>query len=687
MIPKPVITLTNSTNRISGILLILCILLLSQKSIGQCIEPLSDCAVATILCETDECYETTNIPVSCCQGFCGINTIINNPQYLLIIPTCEDLTITIEVGSCSGQGLQAAIINSCDFTGPNEVLDCNPGTGQGGTMTLSATVTPGIPYWLLIDGSNGAVCEYYITTTTCNTPPELIGEVDSLVIADTSLCVGDTLESVLYHTVENYSSFFFVGSWDGDTILTNSAIHEFVIPDNIDPGIYSVCRGIINLCEGEAVFACGTIEIGGYVQGTTFDTTVCLLPGATVFVFNGVEYTQSGEYEIITPSIDNESCDTINYLILTLQIDRFAFNEFQVNNIHFTDEASDYDSWFELKNTSNFSQDLSGYYISDDSNDLTKWSVPSGTIVPQNGFITFWADGEESEGAYHTNFSLSQDGGTLFLSSPCEGMYDHADYIAYKPGVTHARFPDVAGDFIQRIPSFGSTNFFNNQSQGVLNEILAINQNDTIDEAGDRDPWLEIFNVHADTNTLYGSYISDDDNNPAKFLITDPQPFEPGEYRIFWIDNEPEEGDNHLNFLITGNFPYLRLYNSLLQPIDQMTFGVQTPDTALARVPNGHGGWVNQRTTFKYSNDLISGTNTIRYPDIIIAPNPATDQLFISNLPDHEVTFTISDLHGRILNAGTIVPNTPISINALSSGLYFIHISGEGLESRKFVKQ
>lgn len=86
-------------------------------------------------------------------------------------------------------------------------------------------------------------------------------------------------------------------------------------------------------------------------------------------------------------------------------------NEYSASNL--TGYVDNYDSqedWIELYNTSNSSVNLSGYYLSDSTDDPTKWTIPDGTIIPANGYLVFWCSGrdESSGNNYHTNFKLKQ---------------------------------------------------------------------------------------------------------------------------------------------------------------------------------------------------------------------------------------------------------------------------------------
>ncbi|HEY3386703.1 MAG TPA: hypothetical protein VGK46_09345, partial [Saprospiraceae bacterium] len=117
-------------------------------------EPSTDCSGAPLVCLTNACYETLSNPVSCCNGWCGQNTAIHNPEYFQFVPTCPDVEIHIHVDDCtSGNGLQSALLGECPWDN-GDVLACDPGSAPGQTMVLAASgLVVGQIYWLVIDGS------------------------------------------------------------------------------------------------------------------------------------------------------------------------------------------------------------------------------------------------------------------------------------------------------------------------------------------------------------------------------------------------------------------------------------------------------------------------------------------------------------------------------------------------------
>lgn len=74
------------------------------------------------------------------------------------------------------------------------------------------------------------------------------------------------------------------------------------------------------------------------------------------------------------------------------------------------DEAGAYEDWFEVYNPGTAAVDMSGMYITDNTNNPTKWKVPTGVTIPAGGRLVFMADSEAAQGSRHTSWSLSADG-------------------------------------------------------------------------------------------------------------------------------------------------------------------------------------------------------------------------------------------------------------------------------------
>jgi gliding motility-associated-like protein len=85
-------------------------------------------------------------------------------------------------------------------------------------------------------------------------------------------------------------------------------------------------------------------------------------------------------------------------------------NEYSCSNVTGpTDAYGENEDWVEFYNAGAAAVDLTGYYLSDKSSNLTKWPIPSGSINA-GGYKMMYASGRNTvNGAqYHPNFSLVQ---------------------------------------------------------------------------------------------------------------------------------------------------------------------------------------------------------------------------------------------------------------------------------------
>ena len=105
------------------------------------------------------------------------------------------------------------------------------------------------------------------------------------------------------------------------------------------------------------------------------------------------------------------------------------------NNTIYPDnhDFDDYSDWIELENTTGAPIDLSNYFLSDDPTLPLRWHIPSGTVIPANGFLVIRADGFNAAPGethrrdsapwdnfqttrHHTNFKLGSIGESVVLT-------------------------------------------------------------------------------------------------------------------------------------------------------------------------------------------------------------------------------------------------------------------------------
>lgn len=137
-----------------------------------------------------------------------------------------------------------------------------------------------------------------------------------------------------------------------------------------------------------------------------------------------------------------------------------VINEILPKNTKYgTDEDGEYDDWIELFNLANEDIDISGFYLTDSKKLPTKWKFPSGTVIPKNGYLIVWADGDSTHvSGKHTNYKLSADGETVVLLSPTLEVINMVEFPATVLEQSYARIPNGTGKFKWSVPTFYKSN-------------------------------------------------------------------------------------------------------------------------------------------------------------------------------------------------------------------------------------
>jgi hypothetical protein len=131
-----------------------------------------------------------------------------------------------------------------------------------------------------------------------------------------------------------------------------------------------------------------------------------------------------------------------------------------------------------------------------------------------------------------------------------------------------------------------------------LNEILVINKENFVDDYGQRSGWIELFNNSPGTVNIAGCYLTDDKNNPKKYMIPKGDvktQIKPRQHVLFWADDKASRGTFHVNFELDPNREnYIGFYNTDGQTlIDEITVPAgQTADVSYGLDLDGTGKWM-----------------------------------------------------------------------------------------------
>lgn len=128
------------------------------------------------------------------------------------------------------------------------------------------------------------------------------------------------------------------------------------------------------------------------------------------------------------------------------------------------DPQGDSDDWIELTNVSDEQVDLSGMFLSDDTEDLHKWSLPAGTVLAPSASLVVWADDDEGDNpGLHANFKLSQSGEVVTLTDAASNggaLLDLVSFGRQLDDVSYGRLPEDPSRFgFLDQPTPGGDNF------------------------------------------------------------------------------------------------------------------------------------------------------------------------------------------------------------------------------------
>lgn len=172
-------------------------------------------------------------------------------------------------------------------------------------------------------------------------------------------------------------------------------------------------------------------------------------------------------------AVANNTAKSVSYLPVGAEHDVFVYivaplaggggpvviNEIMADNATTAaDENGTYEDWIELYNNSSSSIDLSGYFMTDNPANLTKWEFPQGSVIAGNGYLVIWADEDSSDGANHCNFKLSASGEVIMLLNPNQILIDEVTFGEQQEDMGYARVPNGTGSFVIQAPTFGTNN-------------------------------------------------------------------------------------------------------------------------------------------------------------------------------------------------------------------------------------
>jgi hypothetical protein len=168
-------------------------------------------------------------------------------------------------------------------------------------------------------------------------------------------------------------------------------------------------------------------------------------------------------------------------IVFLLLSGSFLNAQVQINEI-FASNASinidtdyyNFSNWIEIYNPQFVDIDISGYYLSNDTDNLLKWQIPYNTIISANNFTYFWCD--EKNNMNHTDFKIDADFGKIIISNESGVVVNSVSYSTQISDISFGRKPDGSNIWLYfQNPTLASSNIHEGFNDFSLEPVFDLN--------------------------------------------------------------------------------------------------------------------------------------------------------------------------------------------------------------------
>ncbi len=404
---------------------------------------------------------------------------------------------------------------------------------------------------------------------------------------------------------------------------------------------------------GKAPFAVVNVEVNGipypatWTDQNTFSTVVPLTGSTNILTIAGVDATGAtlaGTAKTITVKYSGAVQRVQDYVMI---------NEIQYNPV------ATQGSFLELFNRSTSTAfDLSGCRL-----DGVGYTFPEGSLIQPGGYLILAKNAAAFGLAYGTTIfvhgefpgSLDADGESLKLIKPNGNLGGTTDLL-----ISDVRFNDNLpwatnaagfGPSLQLIdPLRGSYRVANwaatptnstslvtpgQINRGVkqtlavfpevwINEVLPNNVTGPLDNTGQKEPFIELYNASIGTVDLSALYLTDSYTNLTRWQFPSGTVIGAKQFLVVWVDGQPEQTTTnalHASFRLNAtnaSVALTRLQGIANTPavLDYLDYNQVAPGRSFGSSPDGEPR--NRRSFF---NVTAAATNNAAFPEIALTIN------------------------------------------------------------------
>ena len=249
--------------------------------------------------------------------------------------------------------------------------------------------------------------------------------------------------------------------------------------------------------------------------------------------------------------------------------------------------------WVELYNSGSTAVELEGAFLSDDSEDRTKWVIPTLTIQPGERVLIRCA-GSTAE-SNEANFALARDGGAVILTGRFGNTISMVEYPeigkecswALQDDGTYAQTTKMTPG--QENSEMGYEVWLEQVGHAtpelVISEVMTANRSTLLNRDGQLCDWVELYNSGNENISLAELYISNDLGDRMKWQLPDIT-LAPGERTLVRCSGSTAP-DGEANFALSRSGCTVVVSGAVGNVIDQVEVPRLEEDRTWALQSNG----------------------------------------------------------------------------------------------------
>jgi hypothetical protein len=335
---------------------------------------------------------------------------------------------------------------------------------------------------------------------------------------------------------------------------------------------------------------------------------------------------------------------------------------------------------------------------------MDRWSVSSSSTASEavNGV------GESAFHTYQINPALFTEGENIIAVEIHQSSAGSSD-LSFDMDLTATHFKEgtsvTSDERILPLTVNGNTSVVAHLIPDTLavkgiyiNEVLAKNTSGYIDENGEREDWIELYNAGSEAVDLAGLFLSDALPAVKPWQIPSGSPDKttilPKGFKVFVADSEPAEGVLHAGFKLDKDGDEVALLQVLGKDttvIDYLKFGSQFENMSRGRYPDGSVVFEFMPVNTPGQANIFVATGVPSVPenstagDVTLFPVPTDGHFFVKFNGELQtrglaVQICIYSVDGSLISKTQHLTSEIIELSLVNrpKGIYIVSISTDG---------